>query len=172
MKKYILCVLIFFSIISCTNESPDVSNTFPSIDYSNSVNQSSLEIFKTSTALEVLNLLYNEYNGFGEYEITGTGQRSENSEQIIYNLKKIRIYNVPKSKSSHIGEFYIDFINEKNETLTYCYKWQYHYDNIWENSIIKSNWGQNDSWYLYYKNTLKNLAPTRTNWRFSINREN
>lgn len=170
MKKlFLYFFLISCLYISCDSYSKDKLDSFPSADYSTLIKNDKYEITETSSPLQVFNLFYNEF-GYGEHVVTGSATHAEmlipvDSEQYkkpVTDIKLIKIINIQDPKA-HTSSFSISFINTNEEVLSYCYKWQYHTTNIWENSK-KSTWCQTENWF------KKSDEKTRLKWRISINR--
>ena len=148
--------------ISCA-DSADNTETFPTINYSHLVKSDSYKIDSSENVLTVLNLFVNEY-GYGEHTVNGIAIHSENAiltgvpykEEISCNINKIKVYHVDDSTNGMtISSFYVDFYNEKDEILSYIYKWQY---------TKTSDWCKSDAWY---KNANE---KSRTDWDITITR--
>lgn len=174
MKKNnkLLFIIIFIPcfLISCSDVADDV-NSFPTVDYTVLVQDDSYKISSSTDALTVFNLCYNIY-GYGEFSVSGTATHTESAqiientytESITCNIEKIKIYHTDNSTAGlTVSSFYVDFVNENQETMTYCYQWQYKNTNAWKNDKT-STWKQTSDWY---KNAN---TETRIDWDISITR--
>jgi len=164
-----LCVLIFLlSILFCScSTAADNPDTFPSADYSNLIKDDCYKIDSSIDALTVLNLFYDNF-GYGNFDVSGKATHSESAtligidhtENISCNITNIKIYH--HTGNSNISSFYVDFINENNEVLSYCYKWQYNNTNCWGNNKTSTFYSSSE-WYKKADN------KTRTSWNIIIN---
>jgi hypothetical protein len=144
----------------------DDPNSFPIVDYSDLVCSDCYKIDSSTDAITVFNLFYREF-GYGDFDISGNATHTESavligshySETIQCDIKRVKIYHTVDYTSS----FFVDFINEKNEILTYCYRWQYNNANAWENGKY-STWFCSDDWYKTANN------KTKTSWNIVINK--
>jgi hypothetical protein len=152
MKKTICVVFLLSLFLSCNTNLPDDLNTFPYASYDDLINNNSYEISNTASPLKVINLFINEL-GYGSHDIIGTAKHTEStslvginySETINCSISKVNIYNT-QDKNNNISSFCVDIINSNNETLSYCYKWQYYNNNAWINKKT-SFWCQDENWY-------------------------
>lgn len=171
MKKLFVVLLpVLFLFSACDPYNFDTSDTFPEVNYKYMIKENTYEFSSGADALRVISLFHNEF-GCGEFSVTGTGTHYESavllgkyhSESVQCNIVKVKVYKDAGNDRSHVNEFNVDLINDKNETLSYCYMWQGNYDNVWRNEK-SSTWCHKDSWY-------KNSTPeNRTSWNIVINR--
>lgn len=180
-KKYIEVIMktkyLFFSLLvsffffSCSLDSADNVDSFPTADYSSLVKSDCYKIGDDVKALAVLNLFYDTF-GYGEFDISGTASHSESAtligvnhtETIACNINHVKIYHINNSTSGEtVSSFYVDFTNENGEVLSYCYKWQYHNTNAWKNGKT-STWFISSDWY------KKADDKTKTAWTIVINK--
>lgn len=155
MKRlYIFFVILFIlSIASCSHDTPDAGGTFPTVDYSSLITEGNIKIPNSTPAITVFNLFYDKY-GYGEFTLNGTGIHTESTtlmgntieESVTCNVTKIKIYSQDDSTEGfHTSAFYVDFYNDRNEVLTYCYDWNYHNTN--GRNRKASYWYQGYNWY-------------------------
>ncbi len=173
MKKNNTLIFIIFLLTCFLISCSDVDNidSFPTVDYSKLVQDDAYKISSSTDALTVFNLCYNVY-GYGEFSVSGIATHTESAtvientytESITCNIEKIKVYHSDDSTSGlTVSSFYVDFINENQETMSYCYQWQYKNTNAWKNDKT-STWKQTSTWYKNANNS------TRTDWNISINK--
>lgn len=170
MKKYWL-LFILFLFFSCNMDVADDTDTFPNADYSSLIKNDMYKIGADVNALTVFNLFYDKY-GYGDFGISGIAFHSENatligvahSETVSCNINHVKVYHIDESTAGMtVSSFYVDFTNDNNEVLSYCYKWQYHNTNAWEDGKT-STWFSSSDWY---KNSDD---KTKTAWDIVITR--
>ena len=174
MKKIFIIFIFLFTSFFCFTSCSDIAddtNSFPTADYSNLVYSDCFKIDSSADALTVFNLFYDTF-GYGDFDINGTASHSENatligvnhSETISCNIKNVKISHIDKStQGMTVSSFYVDFTNENDEVLTYCYEWQYHNTNAWKNGKT-STWFSSSDWY------KKSDEKTRNEWNIVIAR--
>lgn len=167
-RFFFIMLFIPCFLISCSDVADDV-NSFPTVDYTELVQDDSYKIPSSADALTVFNLFYNTF-GYGEFSVSGTATHTETeklientyTQTITCNIEKIKIYHTDNSTSGlTVSSFYVDFINEDQEVMTYCYQWQYKNTNAWKNDKT-STWKQSSDWYKSANNA------TRIDWNISI----
>lgn len=139
MKKLFF---FLFSILIVSCSTGDDKDSLPYIDTSKFIKESSIVFPEKTNSLEIFSTL-NEYygNNQGEYYINGTykhketavlnGQLYENT--LTKNIIKIKIY---KSTTPASNLFCTDFYFDDDMILKFCYQWQYHNTNVWNNDIL------------------------------------
>ena len=166
MKKLFL-ILIPFLFFSCSQSVPNEGGTFKHEDYSSLIKDNRYEISSDIPASLVFNLFYDKY-GYGTFDIQGNATHTEKTvlmgEQIqrtvTCQIKKVNIYCINNStEGMHLSSFYVDFYNENNEILSYCYSWQYDYTN--SRNTKSSTWQQETEWY--------KASADKCSWNLSIN---
>jgi hypothetical protein len=152
MKKLFL-ILIPLLFISCDAMPIEADNeyAFPVVDISSFIQDDKYYIPNNATALQVFNLFYSVY-GYGNYRINGKAKHTEtavllgntHTEEISSNIVNVNIYRISEVNPS-VSAYYVELTNENNETITYCYKWQYKINNSWKNDKTGS-WCNLSAW--------------------------
>ena len=141
MKKYFILLFIFL-ISSCSlfDYKGDPDGSFITVDYENYINGNTITFPKNTDALHIFNCLYNTF-GYGSFSCNGTYSHTESAKLNGKLFTDTITKNITKFEISHDTDvdkntFTICFTTDKNEILTYIYKWQFHNSNIWENTIL------------------------------------
>lgn len=140
MKKLFL-FLIPLMFISCNSffDQPDNEFTFPVVDVSSFIQNDRYYIPKDATALQVFNLFYSVY-GYGYKTINGIANNVDGNS---CNITSVNVYHLKEGQNE--SAFYVALTNGNNETITYCYKWQFKIYNAWVNNKA-GNWNNNLDW--------------------------
>lgn len=172
MRKILFAFIFVFSVCFISCDEADSTDSLPSADYSEFIDNENIQIPDSADALTVFNLCYDYFGGYGEYAVNGVATHTEtsnlinkpHSETITCNINRIKIYHTDNSSSGlTLSSFYVDFINEAQEILSYHYQWQYKNTNAWKNEKTSTFFKSSD-WY------KKSDSKTKTSWSITITR--
>ena len=162
MKKiiYVILALSLFSCISCSMDKVDDINSIPAVDTSKYTKNPTEFKFPIGTeALDIYTVLYNKF-GDNEVAVNGTYKTSytykfDDEAPVTvpktYNIVKIKLYRKHNEASNefHVymvtDSYYVERVKDSNGnyiykktdkliTFDYCYQWQLHNTNVWNNN--------------------------------------
>lgn len=161
MKRKIIYLILTLSIIglsACKMDSGDDLNSLPTVDVSKYYKENSTEVNfpKGTNALDIYTCLYNifgdkEINVKGTYTISDShtypyeAPTTKTKELNIVKIKLTRQHDeVSNSFNVYMETDYYPMVyddkakkwvtSEKVVTFNYCYEWQYHNTNAWQNN--------------------------------------
>ena len=140
-RKIFLCVLFMISLAltACKLDEGDDRDSFTKVDVSKFIKSDNNYVFpKETTALELYNTFMFRDAEKTEYNVTGTYKKTETvtlfGKHTVEETKNITKVNIYRSKTEASNRFHVDFIADTGEKFSYCYSWQYHLSNVWNNN--------------------------------------